>query len=144
MERIDDKHAFEIDKGLFWLGFADYEAGFSNNPYLLLDEDEAVLIDPGPGHPIFREIILQKIQELISPEIIKYIIVQHQDPDLCALIPLIENYLNTELVIITTPRTAGRPVAPMRVTGIRPASSALRQNPNGMTNASSVVPGVPK
>ncbi len=105
-QRIDDKHAVEIDKGLFWLGFADYEAGFSNNPYLLLDEDEAVLFDPGPGHPIFREMILQKIQELIPPDIIKYIIVQHQDPDLCALIPLLENHLSTELVIITTPRTA--------------------------------------
>lgn len=41
MERLDDKIAIEIADNIWWVGFADYEAGFSNNPYLLVAGDEA-------------------------------------------------------------------------------------------------------
>jgi len=61
-QRLDDTHGIEIEKGIFWIGFADYESGFSNNPYLLIDGEEAVLFDPGPGHPVFRDIIIRKIR----------------------------------------------------------------------------------
>ncbi len=104
--RLDSKHPVEIEPGLFWVGFADYEAGFSNNPYLLLDEDEAILFDPGPGHPVFRDLIMNKIAEIINPSLIRYIVVHHQDPDLCGMIPLIEDLLHPELVIIAHPRSA--------------------------------------
>ncbi len=91
MENLDDTKAIKITEDIWWIGFADFEAGFSNNPYLLIDNDEAVLFDPGPGHPIFRDIILQKIQQVIDPKKIKYIVVHHADPDLCGLIPFIED-----------------------------------------------------
>ncbi len=104
--RLDSTHPVEIEKGLFWVGFADYEAGFSNNPYLLLDDDEAVLFDPGPGHPVFRDMIMHKIAEIINPSRIRYIVVHHQDPDLCGMIPLIEDLLHPELAIIAHPRSA--------------------------------------
>ncbi|RJP17922.1 MAG: hypothetical protein C4520_15440 [Candidatus Abyssobacteria bacterium SURF_5] len=106
MKKLDDSNAIEVADGLWWVGFADYEAGFSNNPYLLIDGDEAVLFDPGPGHPLFRDIILQKIEQVTSPEHIRYLVVHHQDPDLCGLIPLIENALHPDLVIMAHPRTA--------------------------------------
>jgi class 3 adenylate cyclase/glyoxylase-like metal-dependent hydrolase (beta-lactamase superfamily II) len=106
MKKLDDTKAIEVADNIWWVGFADYEAGFSNNPYVLIDEDEAVLFDPGPGHPLFRDLILQKIEQVISPEKIKYIVVHHQDPDLCALIPFIENILHPDLVIMTHPRAS--------------------------------------
>ena len=40
-ERLDDKIAIEIADNIRRVGFADYEAGFSNNPYLLVAGDEA-------------------------------------------------------------------------------------------------------
>ncbi len=39
----------EVDSGIFWVGFADDNAGLHCNPYLIVEEDEAILIDGGSG-----------------------------------------------------------------------------------------------
>lgn len=103
---VDDRKAVEVADKIWWVGFADYEVGFCNNPYLMVDGDEAVLFDPGPGHPIFRDLIIGKIKQVINPEKIKYIIVHHQDPDLCGLIPLIENILHPDVTVLCHSRAA--------------------------------------
>ncbi len=104
--KMDETKAIEVVENIYWVGFADFEAGFSNNPYLLVDKEEAILFDPGPGHPVFRDLILQKIKEVVSFERIKYIVVHHQDPDLCGLLPFVENLFAPDLVIVSHPRTA--------------------------------------
>ncbi len=106
MPRLDDMDPIEVADGIWWVGFADSEAGFSNNPYLLVDDGEAALLDPGPAHPIFRDLVLSKVSKIIDPGLIRYVIVHHQDPDLCGLIPFIEHLLHPELVIAAHPRTA--------------------------------------
>lgn len=105
MLRLDDNKAIKLDDGLWWVGFADFEAGFSNNPYLLVDGDEAVLFDPGPGHPFFKYLIMEKLEQVIDLARIKYVVVHHQDPDLVGLLPLLEGSLHPEVVVITHPRT---------------------------------------
>lgn len=104
--KLNDEHPVEIASGIYWIGFADFEAGFSNNPYLLTDGKEAVLFDPGPGHPVFRDIVYSKIRQIIDPGKIRYIVVHHQDPDLCGMIPFLENQLHPELIVMAHPRTA--------------------------------------
>jgi class 3 adenylate cyclase/glyoxylase-like metal-dependent hydrolase (beta-lactamase superfamily II) len=106
MKKLDDSNAIKVAEDIWWVGFADYEAGFSNNPYLLVDGDEAILFDPGPGHPLFRDLVMQKIEQVTNPENIRYIVAHHQDPDLCGLIPFIENILHPDLVIMAHPRSA--------------------------------------
>ena len=104
--KLDDMVPIEVAPRIWWVGFADYEAGFSNNPYLLIEDDRAVLFDPGPGHPIFRDVITYKIRQVIPLEKIYFIVVHHQDPDLCGLIPYLEPMLHPEAVLIAHPRTA--------------------------------------
>lgn len=106
MKRLNDIEPIEVAKDIWWVGFADYESGFANNPFLLIDEDEVVLFDPGPGHPFFEDIIVDKIRKVVKLERIKYIVTHHQDPDICGLIPFIENLIAPDVVIIAHPRTA--------------------------------------
>lgn len=80
----------EIAPGVFHLGVQDKPNSFNNIPYLIVDGDEAVVIDPGSAKTEFYEVVLGKIRKAVDPRKIKHIIVQHQDPDLCAAIPLLE------------------------------------------------------
>lgn len=103
---LDESKPIQITENIWWTGFADFETGFSNNSYLVTAGSESVLIDPGPAHPVFRDVVVRKIREIIPLENIRYIILQHQDPDICGLVPYIENILHPELTIICHPRTA--------------------------------------
>ncbi len=80
----------EIAPGIFHLGVQDMNNSFSNIPYLIVSGDEAVLIDPGSAKKEFYATVLRKVHAVINPSKIKHLIVQHQDPDLCAALPLFE------------------------------------------------------
>ncbi len=105
-EMLNDLNPIKVAEDIWWVGYADNISGFSNNPYLIIDKHEAVLIDPGPAHLLFKEIIFSKIKQLINPEKIKFIIVHHPDPDICGLIPYIEKLLHPDCLILCTPRTS--------------------------------------
>lgn len=77
-----------IADNIFWVGINDQVNGLHCSPYLIIDGDEGVLIDP--GSPLDFEGVLANVTSLIPLEKIKYIILQHQDPDLCASTPLFE------------------------------------------------------
>ncbi|MBI5306216.1 nitrate- and nitrite sensing domain-containing protein [Candidatus Wolfebacteria bacterium] len=84
--------AIEVAPGIFWVGFYDKDAIFSCNPYLIVDGEEAVLIDGGSlGHFPF---VARKVFSIIEPSKIKNLILHHMDPDLCASLPLFQNIIN--------------------------------------------------
>ena len=74
----------EIAPGIFWVGTRFDDDSIDCNPYLVIDGDEAVLIDPGSivDFPSVREAVFS----LIPPENISLIIAHHQDPDICGSI----------------------------------------------------------
>ncbi len=97
--------AVEIAEKVFWVGFYDQVANFHCNPYLILDGDEAVLIDPGsvPHFPI----VARKVVSIVDPKKISTLIVSHQDPDLAGSLPVFEDLIaNPELKIVTFERVS--------------------------------------
>jgi flavorubredoxin len=91
----DYESAVEIAPGIFWVGFYDAPSGLHCNPYLIVDGDEAVVIDGG-SRPDFATVMLKILQTGILPQRIKALIYQHYDPDLCGSIPNFEDAIRQE------------------------------------------------
>lgn len=101
MEKLNYDGPIEIDSGIFWIGFADDNAGLHCNPYLIVDGDEAVLIDGG-SRDDFSTVMMKILQTGTDPNVISKLIYQHYDPDLCGSIPHFEGLIkNKDLKIIS-------------------------------------------
>ena len=98
---LDYNDYVEIADGIFWVGFFDEKAGLHCNPYLIVDNDEAVLIDSG-SRDDFSTVMLKIMRTGTDPRSIKRLIYQHYDPDLCGNIPHMEALIsNKELKILS-------------------------------------------
>jgi len=100
----DPYRVYEIVEGIYWVGFADWDAGFSNNPYLIVSGDEAALIDP--GSVLHYHVVAKKVRQVIHPRQITDIVLLHQDPDLCASVPKFEALIEHPIRVVTHPLTA--------------------------------------
>jgi len=89
----DNENSVEIAEGIYWVGFHDTESGLHCNPYLIVDKDEAVVIDGG-SRPDFATVMMNIMDAGIDPKQIKALIYQHYDPDLCGSIPNFEDIIN--------------------------------------------------
>lgn len=89
----DNKSSVEIAEGIYWVGFHDTESGLHCNPYLIVDNDEAVVIDGG-SRPDFATVMMNIMETGIDPKQIKALIYQHYDPDLCGSIPNFEDIID--------------------------------------------------
>jgi len=85
----------KIADDIYWVGFHDTESNLHCNPYLIIDGDEAVLIDSG-SRPDFPTVLMKILQAGISPSQIKALIYQHFDPDLCGNIPNFEDIIGPD------------------------------------------------
>jgi CheY-like chemotaxis protein/glyoxylase-like metal-dependent hydrolase (beta-lactamase superfamily II) len=84
--------AVEVARGIYWVGSHDPKDLFHCNPYLLVDGEEAVLFDPG-GVTDYSE-VARKVFSIVKPAQIRYVVLHHQDPDLCASMPLLEEAID--------------------------------------------------
>ncbi|MCK4818152.1 diguanylate cyclase [bacterium] len=85
---IDTSKPVKFAENTYWVG-SDAEEGILRcHSYLIIDGDEAVLIDP--GSPLNFDTVYQKITSLIPIKNIRYIVLSHQDPDVCSSVPLFE------------------------------------------------------
>lgn len=97
---IEYDRAIRVDEGVYWVGFADWEQGFHCNPYLIVDHGQAVLFDAG-SRPDFSAVMM-KILDIVEPSAIQAIILHHYDPDLCGSVPIFEEMIgNDKLVVIS-------------------------------------------
>ncbi len=100
-QTLDLNEYIEIKEGVYWVGFADLDAGLHCNPYLIVDHDEAVLLDSGSRND-FSTVMLKVLRTGINPNNIQRLIYHHYDPDLCSNIPHMEALIqNPNLQIIS-------------------------------------------
>ena len=94
MGRYDYDDAIAITRDIFWVGFNDEAADLRCNPYLLVEDGEAILFDPGsiPDFPT----VMRKVVELVDPSIISTIVIHHQDPDVCGNLAVVEDLVERD------------------------------------------------
>ncbi len=94
----DYDNAVPITREIYWVGFYDHESALHCNPYLLIDDRDVVIFDPGsiPHFPI----VMRKVIDLVNPRDISVIVASHQDPDVCGNLAVMEDVIGrTDLQI---------------------------------------------
>ncbi|WP_051283786.1 oxygen-binding di-iron domain-containing protein [Desulforegula conservatrix] len=96
---IDYNYPVKLADGVYWVGYHDPESGLHCNPYIIIDGNEAVLVDGG-SRPDFPNVMMKILQTGIHPSSIKAMVFHHYDPDLCAGIPNFEDIIGREDLMI--------------------------------------------
>jgi len=86
---------------IFWLGIPD-ETAFRCNSYLIIDDDEAIIMDPGNRN--YFDFVKNRVSELIPLENVTGMILCHQDPDVAGSTIDWLDY-NPRIKVITSDRT---------------------------------------
>ncbi len=91
----------KVADGIYWIGFFDAAFQLHCNPYLIIEGDEAILIDGG-SRTDFSTVMLKILQTGLHPSQIKHLFYSHYDPDLCGSIPEFEEIIDrNDLSILT-------------------------------------------
>lgn len=131
MKNLDFDEAIAVTRDIHWVGFHDKEANLHCNPYLLIDDQDVVLFDPGsiPHFPV----VMRKIIDLVNPGEITHIVVSHQDPDVCGNLAVLEDVIsNPDLKIVAHTNT----IRLIRHYGVSSGYYAVEQNDNKLHLAS--------
>jgi flavorubredoxin len=92
-QQSDYDSAVLIAEGIYWVGFYDVQSGLHCNPYLIVDGNEAVVIDGG-SRPDFPTVMMKILETGISTASIIALIYQHYDPDLCGSVGHFEDIID--------------------------------------------------
>lgn len=93
----DPEDSRDLGDGIHWVG-VDTDDSFRCNPYLIIDGDEAVLIDP--GGLLSANAVLNRVVQLIDPQKIRYIIAHHQDPDVISAVSMLREVVAPDCKIV--------------------------------------------
>ena len=92
----------KIAENIYWVGFYDKLSGLHCNPYLIVDGDEAVILDGG-SRPDFPTVMTKILKTGTNPSAIRALIYHHYDPDLCGSVSDYEDIIEgTNLKIMST------------------------------------------
>ncbi|MEI6173890.1 MAG: MBL fold metallo-hydrolase [Bacteroidota bacterium] len=103
MDRYDKQTPLFQDNGhaIYWLGTPE-DSAFRCNTYLIVDGQEAILVDPG-GHSSF-EFVKSRVLQILPIEKVTALILCHQDPDVAAsMVDWLA--IDSSIKIITSVRT---------------------------------------
>ena len=99
--KLNYREPIKIAQGIYWIGFTDVDFSLHCNPYLIIEGDEAVVLDGGSRND-FSTVMLKILQTGLNPKNITKLIYHHYDPDLCGSIPDFEELIdNRGLTILS-------------------------------------------
>lgn len=85
---------------IYWMGIEE-ETAFRCNVYLIEDDDEFIIVDPGSR--LYRAELKKRVATIVEPEKVAALILCHQDPDVASsIVDWID--INSEIKIITSSR----------------------------------------
>ncbi len=97
---MDFTRPIEIANKIYWVGMYLENDPFQCHPYFIENGDESVLIDP--GSMLEFDAVVRNVNTVSSMRSIKYIILHHQDPDLCAAVPQMEKLIDRDDLLVVT------------------------------------------
>jgi diguanylate cyclase (GGDEF)-like protein len=100
LERADLDGPIEIADRIWWVGHYLPGDPFQCHVYLIEHGDESVLIDPGGLLTLDR--VLEKVRSVISFERIRWFVCQHQDPDITASLPRIDEMVSRSDAVVVS------------------------------------------
>lgn len=89
-----EERAIEIAPRIWWVGHVLKNDAFQCHVYLIEQGDQSVLLDPGSLLTFSQT--LKKIEQILPFDHIRYFICHHQDPDIAASLPLINERVSRD------------------------------------------------
>jgi flavorubredoxin len=90
----------EVSKNIYWVGYHDEKQNLHCNPYLIIDGDISILIDPGPITHF--PTVARKVVSLTNLDSISAIILHNHNPDVCGSVPVFEEVIGRKNLKIVT------------------------------------------
>ncbi len=94
----------DLGDGIYFIG-ADLEDASSCNPYLIVEDDDAVLIDPGGLK--YAPAMIARAETVTDLKQVRYIIAHHQAPEVCSAINLLRPLVADDCVLVCHSRMSG-------------------------------------
>ncbi|MGS0972353.1 MAG: response regulator [Candidatus Izemoplasmataceae bacterium] len=87
----------DLGNGLYFISKKETHDKIHCNSYLIIEEDEAVLVEP--GSMLDFDVILEEVKSLIDLNKITYVLLTHPDADLTSSMPMFERELGPYHII---------------------------------------------
>jgi flavorubredoxin len=90
---LDYSRPIKLAEEVYWVGFHDPQTNAPTNPYVIVDGNEAVVLDGG-SRSAFPSVMMKILQTGIAPSSIVALIYQNYDPRLCGSMPHLESIID--------------------------------------------------
>jgi len=87
----------DLGDGIYWIG-ADVDHVLQCNPYVIVDGDEAVIVDPGGLK--HANAVMARAASVVDLSKVRYIIAHHQDPDVCSAVNAFAPHVPSDCQIV--------------------------------------------
>lgn len=86
---LDYERPIKLSEDVYWVGHYDAQSGSYSNPYIVVENDEAVLIDGG-SRKDFPSVMMKIMEIGLTPSSIAALVYQNYTPRLCGSLPHME------------------------------------------------------